>query len=103
MSLDISFYNNDKCVGSSNMTHNVTDMWAKAECYDALYFSEGKIAGEIKPILRHALLDMTARFNEYKRLDALNGWGKAEHAIKFLTEVYFICEDYPNSIIRIDK
>lgn len=86
-----------------NITHNVTPMWKKARCYDALYNSDGQKAEDIKHVIRSAIRDMTRNFDEYKKLDAVNGWGNAEHAINFLTNLYFDIEQSPKNIIRISK
>lgn len=90
-------------VCSLNITHNITNMWEKAKVYDALYMSSGKRAMDILPYLADGLKDMEEKPEEYKILNASNGWGTYEHALSFLKEFYNKCKEYPEAIIGISK
>lgn len=86
-----------------NITHNVTPMWRAAGVYDALYMSEGRVAGELLPDLergREAMLDDPAK---YQALNPLNGWGDYGGALDFLTDVIVACRAHPKSIVRVSR
>lgn len=86
-----------------NITHNVNKMWRKAGVYEALYESHGKRAGEFVEILEAGLEDMLNNFGDYKKLDAENGWGKTEHAIRFLYFTLKAFKQYPNGTIGVSR
>ena len=102
MSLDFYLEKTEE-VFESNMTHNVTDMWRKAGCYDALYMSDGIEASNVIPFLEKAIERMKLEPDEYKKLNPKNGWGDYETALKFLKEVLEGCYANEHAIIRISK
>lgn len=55
-----------------NITHNVSRMWQRAGCHEALYESHGKRAQEIVSALEEAVRRMRAEPDEYRKLDAPN-------------------------------
>jgi len=111
MSLDIYLVRDycDKCgrgddeVYWRNITHNVSNMWREAGVYDSLYESHGQKASQHIDKLERGLELMLNHFEEYKRLDASNGWGKAEHAIAFLYFTLKAFREYPGAQIRVSK
>ena len=86
-----------------NITHNVSPMWSKAGCYEALYESHGKPASEYIEVLRAAVADMEAKPDEYKALDASNGWGRYIHALPWLQEWLEACEKHPKATIYVSR
>ena len=92
-SLDISY----------NYTHNVTFMWAKAGCYDALYNSNGKLAREIIGDLRKAIIAMEEDPKAYKALNPKNGWGDYEGALAWLKALTDEFALNPNATIGVWK
>jgi hypothetical protein len=90
-------------VFDTNYTHNVTPMWRKAGCYDALYMSEGKSAAEVLPALRAALYAMQSDSDGYRALDAPNKWGTYETALPWLERLVAAFEENPNATIRVSK
>ena len=86
-----------------DITHNVAPMWQLAGCYDALYKSNGRLAGEILPELDAALVDMQNYPAKYKELNPPNGWGDYDSAIYFLSRVIDNFRKYPKAIIGVSK
>ena len=101
MSLDFTLKINNEEIFDANMTHNVTPMWHKAGCYEALYMSDGQRASDIRDIIVDAVVDMMKHKAEYQKLDSPNGWGIYEHAFKFLISVAVACCDFPEATIRV--
>lgn len=83
-----------------NYTHNVSDMWRKAGCYEALYRSEGVKASILLPTLRQSLAHMQDNPKEYLPLNPPNGWGSYEGAMKFLERVIAVLARHPNALVR---
>ena len=103
MSLDFDLYKDDKLVFQCNITHNLIPMWDRAECYEALYLSEGKIAINILPSIEDAICDMALNRKSYKAMDADDGWGTYEHAFTFLQDVHNACMSFPSAKIKVSK
>ncbi len=102
MSLD--FYLEKRVeVYSGNCTHNVTPMWHKAGCYDALYNSGGLEAKDIIPFLEKAVYEMEEKPSIYEKLNPENGWGSYTIALEYLREVLCACRENPDTTIRISK
>lgn len=87
----------------ANYTHNVVPMWKKAGCYDALYMSDGKLAGNVLPELEAGLAAMKADPEGFKQLNPLNGWGNYDSALKFLEEFTEACRAHPKTTIGVSK
>jgi len=105
MSLDI-YLNCEHCgteIFSSNYTHNVTPMWSKAGCYQALYESEDKRAEEIVTALEAAVRNMADNPQEYITLNPPNGWGSYETALPWLREFLNECKRHPKAIIGVSR
>ena len=88
---------------SENITHNVRDMWIKAGIYDALYNSNGKKVEEVLETLKKGYADMYDKPEEYRKLDAPNGWGTYVDAIYWLKVLIEQMERYPLGKIAADK
>lgn len=102
MSLDISLNAiRETEVFDANYTHNVTPMWRKAGCYDALYKSEGLCARAVLPALRAAVEAMRADPAGYRALEPANKWGTYETALPWLEEVLAAFEANPDGVIHV--
>jgi hypothetical protein len=97
MSLDL--YLDDEWVG--NYTHNVTPMWRKAGCYEALYRSDGKKAKDVLPQLVDGYCAMFRDPQAYEALNPSNGWGCCETATKFLADVIEKFRAQPEATVRV--
>ena len=86
-----------------NITHNVTAMWEKAGCYDALYESHGKLVSEILPDLSSALQKMQDNPAEFIALNPANGWGSYPVAVQFLSEVIDEFCKYPKAVVVVSR
>ena len=86
-----------------NYTHNVTPMWQKAGCYDALYNSSGQLAESIIPALDRAVHLMKRDPIGYRKLNPSNGWGDYDTALEFLRRTRIICHCHPLAMITISK
>lgn len=98
MSLDISIGGK-----SFNATHNLTEMWTEAGCFDALYNSDGIKAKHIRPFLEKGLKLMIIKSDSFKKLNPENGWGSYEGAVKFLENVINACLENKESRVHISK
>lgn len=87
----------------ANYTHNVIPMWQDAGCYEALYNSEGKTAGEVLPALQAAILDMHRRPEHYRAMDSPNGWGVYARALPWLGRFASACKRHPKARIGVWK
>ena len=86
---------------SQNYTHNVSRMWTKAGCWDALYESAGKRAGETLPVLDAAIAAMEADPDAYIALNPPNGWGDYESALHWLKRWREIVATDPDALIGV--
>ena len=104
MSLDISIMKiQPVAVYTNNYTHNVTPMWKLAGVYDALYMSEGMIAGSIVGILNEGIQRMTLDPAAYKALEPANGWGNYDGALRFLMAFRDACELNADGVVEVCK
>jgi len=90
-------------IGDFNYTHNVSGMWSKAGCYDALYNSHGQPTSEIIPVLEKAVTYFAANLDNLRAMNPENGWGDADGAFKFLENFLELCEQHPNTKIGLSK
>lgn len=86
-----------------NITHNISCMWRRAGCYEALYESHGKLAQDVVPVLEEAVRRMRAEPDEYRKLDSPNGWGTYRKALPWLESVLADCKEYPLAVIEVDR
>mgnify|MGYP001467938009 CR=1 FL=1 len=93
----------DTGCSSMNYTHNVTPMWVKAGCYDALYNSDGMVAKDTLPAINEAIGKMVTNPREYEALNPSNGWGEYISAVKFLLDWQEKLLRDPEAIIRVSK
>lgn len=78
-------------------------MWRKAGVYEALYNSEGKLAGEVLADLQKGLSHMRRNRSMYEALAPENGWGDYETALNFLVIVVAACDTNPDAEIWVSK
>ena len=104
MSLDFSLVEKREVdIASLNITGNLCPMWEKAGIYDALYESDGHKAGTILGVLRVGFDKMMENPDEFKKLNAPNGWGTYPQALAFLKTLIDEIKKNPRAIIRISK
>jgi hypothetical protein len=87
---------------SSNMTSNVSPMWAKALGFP-LADLDGVRGYKALPDLRRAIAHMEDHPTAYRELNPENGWGDTESALKFLREILAMCVAHPMAQIRISR
>src|SRR6266404_5138108 len=87
----------------ANITHNVSNMWAHAGCFHALYESQYKKAGEIILNLEASLKRMKENPEFYIARNPKNGWGNYNTALDFLQKVHDACVNHPKAEIWISK
>lgn len=88
---------------SMNITHNVSPMWRLVGVYDALYESDGKVAGEFVPALRRGVETMRERIEECRALNPPNGWGDADGALRWLEKWLAASEKHPTATIEVSR
>lgn len=84
-----------------NITHNVSAMWRKAGCYEALYDSDGDRAKDHLESVQAAITAMLGDPKGYRELEPDNGWGDYSGAVEWLQEVRDAMERYPLARIRV--
>jgi hypothetical protein len=84
----------------ANYTSNVSPMWQKANVYNALYESNGKMAGDILDNLKAWVKFMEENPVEFLPLNPSNGWGDYYGALKFLKDLAEVCEEHPKATIK---
>ncbi len=60
-------------------------------------------ASDITTMLKEAITDLEANPDFYREFNAENGWGKYEHFLSFVKEVYEACVQYPDSEISVSR
>jgi hypothetical protein len=90
-------------VFSTNMTHNVTNMWREAGVYDALYMSQGKLAGDFVRVLDAGVVDMSTHPEKYRPMSDPEGWGTYAQAFTWLKEVRDAFKENPDATIEVWK
>lgn len=105
MSLD--FYVKTKCCGISlgncNITHNLIGMFRVAGLYEVLWHGDGKVAGEVLPLLRAGYEMMSNDPERFRAFDSPNGWGTYGGAMSFLRSVIDLCEEHPQGVIYCSR
>ena len=86
-----------------NITHNLTGLWSFVGVYDALYMSDGQLAGEHAATLAVGVDFLLENEAACRTHDAPNGWGKYDDALPWLREVAEAFRKYPKATIRISK
>jgi hypothetical protein len=89
-------------LSSFNVTHNLVPMAKKAGLYDILWHPEEKgilFANQLIEPLEKGIKKLKVNPNEFKQLNAANGWGTYEGFVKFCESVLSSCYKYPNSSI----
>lgn len=90
-----------ECWYSTNVTWNLSPMWAEAGIFEALKKSHGRRAKEIIDPLVSGLAFMRANPERFTKLEAPNGWGTYEQAISFLDRYIRALQAHPDGVIRI--
>lgn len=88
---------------SANITHNLAKMADAAGIYKVLWQPEevrAAIARDILPRLTDGLRLLQANPARFRRLNALNGWGKYENLVEFVRKVLTACERWPDAKIH---
>ena len=88
---------------SANYTHNVVPMWSMAECYNALYESDGQTAADILPALEEGIRRMELCPEAFRALDPPNGWGSYDTALPFLRSVRDACWAHPKARVNVSR
>lgn len=91
---------------SANYTHNVIDMADKAGIYRAVWRPEENgitLAWQLIGPLRVGIEDMEKHPEEYKELDADNGWGTYDTFLPWLKEYLKACEENPSAEVLVSR
>jgi hypothetical protein len=81
------------------MTHNVSDMWRLAGCYDEIYNADSLLAGNIADKLEDAVEEMIEHPDAFKLLNPPNGWGDYNTALDFLKDFAKVCKENPRATV----
>lgn len=90
----------------ANITHNLTPMANKAGIYKCLWRPEEngfETAGQLIEPLKRAIEIMQSNPEEFRKLDAKNGWGTYDQFLPWLIELLENCEAYPMALIESDR
>jgi hypothetical protein len=94
------------CVHSANITHNLGLMAGEAGIYKALWRPEEINATQAKDIidlLEAGLADLKARPEHYEQLNSPNGWGLYKDFVPFVEEYLQACKEYPEATIEVSR
>lgn len=107
MSLDICLlartYNN---VFQCNITHNLTEMAAKAGLYVVLWRPEEEEvtkAYKAIPLLEEGIRYMKANKAKLLKYNPANGWGCYDNLLKAAEDYLVACREFPNAKILVDR
>lgn len=89
-----------KTVFSTNITHNLNEMFMEAEVYEILWHGDGLIAGEVLPKLETALELMKSDPVRFEKFSASNGWGTYAQALPWLEKVIIAFRQHRSAFIR---
>jgi len=101
----------DRCergdnVFAANVTHNLGEMAAKADLYQALWRPEeigATLARHITPLLKRGLAKLEAQPDEMRRLNPPNGFGTYEYLVFFTRKYLAACEAHPEAHIKVSR
>lgn len=91
------------CRFSSNITHNLTEMFDEAGVYEILWRGDGLRAGDVLPRLEEALALMRADPPRFEKHNSPNGWGLYIHAVPWLARVVDACREYPDAKLECSR
>ena len=89
-----------------NITHNLNKMAKEAGIYTHLWEPEKlkivKAKDLIEP-LKVGLELLKSNSEHFEKFNSPNGWGLYENFVPFVEEYLTACNEFPNSIIRVDR
>lgn len=117
MSLDIYFYEQQKCphcgldigepkcVFDKNITHNLGNMAKEAGFYKELWHPEDQntTARQLGDAIEAGIEKMKADPQRFKEFDASNGWGTYEQFLPWLSELLRACREYPDATLSASR
>ena len=101
-----TFTEEDEYVYEANITHNLGQMAAEAEIYEALWRPEemnAVKAGDIIEILAGGLAYLKTSPHRFKQHEAPNGWGTYENFVPFVEKYLEACKEYPGATIVVSR
>lgn len=81
----------------NGQTHNTGALWKKALNGTHLSDFEGCAAKEMLPIVQSAIKWIERNPEDFKHLEAENGWGTIGSALRYLKALEKGCAEYPES------
>lgn len=105
MSLSVYLYedlNFEEELYWANITHNLSDMAEAAGIYQALWRPDeinAKQAKDILDIILNGFCKLLKNPDEYRKLEASNGWGTYENFIDWIFRYIKALSEYPESYI----
>lgn len=105
MSYDIDIYvtHDDRYTSHfevGNMTYNIRPMFRAAVGASFRDF-HGMTCAQALPFVMFAWQQMKRRPDEFRKVEASNGWGTYDQFMPFLTKFYVMLRLHPTGIIRI--
>lgn len=94
------------CVYSANITHNLNEMAEAAGIYTVLWRPEEALittAAQLISPLRQGLDLLRTEPEHFKKYNAPNGWGVYTHLVRFVEEYLAACEQYPHAIVSVSR
>lgn len=96
----------DETLYTSNITHNLNKMAAKAGIYEACWRPEEIGATKAKDIIEKLSLGL-AKLKKYpekfKKFDSENGWGIYDHFVPWVESYLKACKEYPDAFIEVSR
>ena len=109
MSLDVSLMvkdsEEDECVYTANITHNLGGMAREAGIYQALWHP-GRLkieqAKDLIDIVEAGLIKLKERPEYYKKFNSSNGWGLYENFVPFVENYINALKKYQEARVEVD-
>jgi len=102
----IAIQEEDSCVYSANITHNLGKMADEAGIYKTLWRpDENGIshAHQLIDPLRAGLIQLIEQADYLKQFNPENGWGDYGGLLRFTEQYLNACEKYPQAEVRVSR
>jgi hypothetical protein len=88
-------------VWERNHTSNTSNMWRHAGCDIAAF--DGKPASELGAAAARAIAAIVTEPEKYTPMEPRNRWGTLLSTVRFLTDIWDACRDWPNTTVQISR
>lgn len=90
-------------VYTANITHNLTVMASEAGLYEVLWRPDEngiEVAEQLIEPLKWGLIELVSKPEYYRQFNPQNGWGTYGLLVKFVSDYWMACMEYPQAKVR---